>query len=85
MLVYSRSFASIRGAFIFRSHTRKDSPVPADVVNTLANFDVESWPAVEKGQPTPDFTLKSLDGPEFTLSQFKGVKPVVLVFVYGDT
>lgn len=64
---------------------RKDSPVPEDVVNTLANFDVESLLAVEKGQPAPDFTLKSLDGPEFTLSQFKGVKPVVLVFVYGDT
>ena len=64
---------------------RKDSPVPEDVVNTLANFDVESLPTVEKGQPAPDFTLKSLDGPEFTLSQFEGVKPVVLVFVYGDT
>jgi len=64
---------------------RKDSPVPEEVVNTLANLNVESLPTVEKGQPAPDFTLTSLDGAEFKLSQFKGVKPVVLVFVYGDT
>jgi cytochrome oxidase Cu insertion factor (SCO1/SenC/PrrC family) len=33
------------------------------------------------GDPAPDFTLKSPDGKTtFTLSAFKGKKPVVLVF-----
>jgi len=33
------------------------------------------------GQQAPDFTLKSHTGDEVSLSQFKGVKPVVLVFI----
>jgi peroxiredoxin (alkyl hydroperoxide reductase subunit C) len=36
---------------------------------------------VEIGQPAPDFTLKSHAGDEVTLSQFRGQKPVVLVFI----
>ena len=35
----------------------------------------------EIGQQAPDFTLKSHTGEEVSLSQFKGVKPVVLVFI----
>jgi peroxiredoxin len=34
----------------------------------------------EIGQPAPDFTRPSTTGEPVTLSQFKGVKPVVLVF-----
>ena len=37
------------------------------------------------GEPAPEFTLKSVDGTEFSLSQFKGKQPVVLIFIYGDT
>jgi peroxiredoxin len=36
---------------------------------------------VEIGQPAPDFTLKSHTGEEVTLSQFRGHKAVVLVFI----
>jgi len=36
--------------------------------------------AVEIGQPAPDFTAVDQDGTPVTLSQFKGEKPVVLVF-----
>ncbi len=32
------------------------------------------------GAPAPDFTLKNQFGEEVSLSQFRGVKPVVLVF-----
>jgi hypothetical protein len=35
-------------------------------------------PAV--GRPAPNFTLQTLKGEEYSLNQFKGVKPVVLVF-----
>lgn len=37
--------------------------------------------SVDIGQEAPDFTLKSHTGEEVTLSQFQGVKPVVLVFI----
>ncbi len=33
---------------------------------------------VDVGQPAPEFTLKSFDGTEYSLSQFKGDKWVVL-------
>ena len=36
---------------------------------------------IETGQPAPDFTLKSHTGEEVTLSQFRGEKNVVLVFI----
>ncbi len=36
---------------------------------------------VEIGQEAPDFTLKSHTGEEVTLSQFRGKKNVVLVFI----
>ena len=32
------------------------------------------------GAPAPDFTLKNQFGEEVSLSQFRGVKPVVVVF-----
>lgn len=37
--------------------------------------------SVEIGQEAPDFTLKSHTGEEVTLSQFRGEKNVVLVFI----
>jgi peroxiredoxin len=37
------------------------------------------------GKPAPDFHLKSVDGKEIHLSQFRGKQAVVLVFIYGDT
>ena len=64
---------------------RGNSPVDDQVVRDLANWNPDAIAPVVKGQPAPDFVLKSFDGNEFKLSQFKGVKPVVLVFVYGDT
>ena len=64
---------------------RKDSAVDQPVVDTLTNWDFDSMSLVKEGQAAPDFTLNSVDGVEYKLSQFKGNKPVVLVFVYGDT
>ena len=38
---------------------------------------------VQVGEPAPDFKLTSLAGPPVTLSSFRGVKNVVLVFYRG--
>ncbi len=38
---------------------------------------------VQVGESAPDFTLTSLAGPPVTLSSFRGVKNVVLVFYRG--
>jgi len=39
---------------------------------------------IQEGSPAPDFTLKSTDGKEISLSQFKGQKSVVLYFYPKD-
>jgi thioredoxin-dependent peroxiredoxin len=39
---------------------------------------------IQEGSPAPDFTLKSTDGKEIGLSQFKGQKNVVLYFYPKD-
>jgi peroxiredoxin Q/BCP len=36
--------------------------------------------ALEVGDPMPDFSLPASDGNTYTLSQFKGQKPVVIAF-----
>jgi peroxiredoxin Q/BCP len=36
--------------------------------------------ALEVGDPMPDFNLPASDGNTYTLSQFKGQKPVVIAF-----
>lgn len=64
---------------------RKGSAVDQPVVDTLTSWDFDSMSLVKEGQAAPDFTLNSVEGVEYKLSQFKGDKPVVLVFVYGDT
>ena len=52
---------------------------PADG-RDLPGVDLER---VQVGQPAPDFTLTSLAGPPVTLSDFRGIKNVVLVFYRG--
>ncbi|HTL81798.1 MAG TPA: redoxin domain-containing protein, partial [Bacteroidia bacterium] len=39
---------------------------------------------VEVGQPAPDFSLPDENGKIVTVSEFKGVQPVLLLFVRGD-
>lgn len=38
---------------------------------------------VRVGDPAPDFTLASLEGPRVTLSDYRGSQDVVLVFYRG--
>ena len=39
---------------------------------------------VDVGQPAPDFTLPAHNGPDVTLSDFRGEKNVVLGFYIGS-
>lgn len=41
---------------------------------------VVSYLPARAAQPAPDFTLKSTDAKSFTLSQYKGQKPVLIYF-----
>jgi peroxiredoxin (alkyl hydroperoxide reductase subunit C) len=42
---------------------------------------VDSVPVLKVGDPAPDFTLPSIQGPRVTLSQYRGKKNVVISFV----
>ena len=69
------SYAKSRGA----------EGVEKSVTASLAAMTNESIDSAKVGQPAPEFTLNSVDGTKFSLSQFKGKQPVVLIFIYGDT
>jgi hypothetical protein len=64
---------------------RKGKPVAEDVVKTLKAWDARTIDTAKLGKPAPDFELKTVSGKTIKLSQFHGKKPVVLVFIYGDT
>ncbi len=64
---------------------RQDTPVSDSVVEQLASWDANTLDSASVGKLAPDFTLNSVEGTEYRLSQFRGKQPVVLVFIYGDT
>ena len=47
-------------------------------------IDPDTIDLAKVGQPAPDFTLQNATGKACTLSDFRGKKSVVLVFIYGD-
>ena len=64
---------------------RMGKPLADDVVRTLTQWDPRTIDTARLGRPAPDFELKTVSGKTIKLSQFRGKKPVVLVFIYGDT
>lgn len=64
---------------------RKTEPVATAVIDTLKRWDFKAIDSAVVGKMAPDFELKSANGKKIRLSQFRGKKAVVLVFVYGDT
>jgi hypothetical protein len=64
---------------------RKGSRIDAQVVDDLRNWDTDRIDSAQVGKVAPDFELPSLTGETIRLSDFRGKKPVVLVFIYGDT
>lgn len=60
---------------------RPDKPSRSTLVLGLSRQEIGSLqPGPKVGEPAPDFTLKSLEGGEVTLSREIGEKPIVLVF-----
>lgn len=63
---------------------RQHAPVEESVVEEMTNWDLDLLDTAVVGKEAPDFTLQSVEGESFTLSELRG-QPVVLVFIYGDT
>lgn len=60
-------------------------PQPAAIREVLLDYDLERADSARLGKPAPDFTLRDTFGTTYQLSQFASKKPVVLIFIYGDT
>lgn len=64
---------------------RKDKGLEPQIVQDLAKWDPVLTDSAKVGQAAPDFDLPALTGEKIRLSDFRGKKAVVLVFIYGDT
>lgn len=64
---------------------RNGEPLSHDTVERLLSWNAEAIESAAVGQPAPDFELKSATGETIRLGDYRGKKPVVLVFIYGDT
>ena len=64
---------------------REGKPLAREVIDTLADWDAGQMDAAKVGELAPDFELNTVSGEKVRLSDFRGKKAVVLVFVYGDT
>ena len=67
------------------SHNRPDLTVSASRAaesgeNKPATQEIGSFPTNDISTVAPDFTLPSIQGPEYKLSDFRGKQPVVIVF-----
>ncbi len=64
---------------------RNGEAVSKTVREDLGRFDLSRLATAQVGKSAPDFTLTDALGRRYQLSDFRGKKPVVLVFIYGDT
>ena len=64
---------------------RKEQGVTAEVIDALVNWDPKTIDSAEIGKAAPNFELATPDGKSIRLADFRDKKPVVLVFIYGDT
>lgn len=64
---------------------RKGDALPVKVREELGGYDLSRLDTAEVGKAAPDFTLTDPLGRRYRLSDFRGKKVVVLLFIYGDT
>ena len=64
---------------------RSGKSLDAGIVRQLTEWDAKTMNSAKLGKPAPDFTLTAATGETVRLSDFRGKKAVVLVFIYGDT
>ena len=64
---------------------RKNAGIDPAVVRSLTEWNAATINSAATGKLAPDFELASATGETIRLSQFRGKRLVVLVFVYGDT
>lgn len=64
---------------------RNGQAVDPAIVKQLKDWPTNQLDTAALGKLAPDFELTSLSGEKVRLSDFRGKKSVVLVFVYGDT
>jgi HEAT repeat protein len=64
---------------------RDDEPDLEGIREELAEYDPAQIATAQLNEEAPDFELKNPLGNAYKLSDFRGKKSVVLVFVYGDT
>jgi hypothetical protein len=60
---------------------RDDKPDPAALRRALAGYDLAKMDSARLGQAAPDFSLTDLLGQTYQLGQFRGKRPVVLLFL----
>lgn len=64
---------------------RKGNRIGGEAISALTAFKDEQAGSAILNQPAPDFELKTISGKAMRLSDYRGKKNVVLVFIYGDT
>jgi HEAT repeat protein len=64
---------------------RKGEALPQAVREDLSGFDLTRLDTAEIDKAAPDFALTDALGQSHRLSDFRGKKAVVLIFIYGDT
>lgn len=64
--------------------TRKGEPVEAAVAERFATLEESTFGRVQKGEEAPDFTLEDTEGQPWRLSDVRGQKTVVLLWIFAD-
>ena len=68
----------------FAAYAHRILSGPADVTEALADYDPKKIDTARLGQLAPDFTLSDPTGRAYRLSQFRGKKAVVLIFLITE-
>ncbi|PEN05227.1 hypothetical protein CRI93_13530 [Longimonas halophila] len=63
---------------------RKQKPVEPAAAEQIAALDSEAFGRVQVGEPAPNFTLNDTEGTAWSLSDLRGEKTVVLLWVFAD-